>query len=182
MWLTDLRGDCLPLRINFVYNMFVCVCANSWDLPGCCSRQRALPRGGTAVTLLFPAVGAGRGYCRTGKGFHLIRGLIYARHKAWMTQRHTIHQNSLREHLLPPFNLAVRNKRTKTGKGAVIYHTTITARFKGMQKKQKWKKRMCRFNFSPICPITTMTAHLNQEQSQFASCTAGWCSRMDFPE
>lgn len=127
----------------------VCMCAYSWHLPGCCSRQWALQKGGTAVTSLIPAVGAGRGYCGTGKAFHLIWGLIYARHTAWMTQKHTIHQSSRQKHLLPLFSLAVQNKRTKTGKGWVIYHNTITQRSKGMQKKQKWIKWMCQCKLYP---------------------------------
>ena len=52
----------------------VCVCVCSQDPPGRCSRQWALPKGGTAVTSLTPAVGAGRGYCRTGTGFSPHKG------------------------------------------------------------------------------------------------------------
>lgn len=69
---------------NFRY--FMCVFVFG-DPPGFCRRQWVLPKGATAVTSLTPAFGIGRGNCRTGKGFHLIWGLIY-HHVAWMTQRH----------------------------------------------------------------------------------------------
>lgn len=131
--------------------MYLCMFVYLWDPPGCCWRQWALPKGGTAVTSLNPAVGAGRGYCRMRKGFHLIRGLIYTRHTTWMTQRHAIYQSSLQTHyLLPQLNLAGWNKTTKTGKGWVI---SITLQLHqdlkvwGWRGRSKIKRKVeCQFN------------------------------------
>lgn len=89
------------------------VCA---DLPQCCRRQWAVPKRETAVTSLVPAVGAGRGYCRTGKGFHLIRGVGgggYLRSPHCLDDTETCSQSSY----TPLINLAAMKQEEQNWEG-----------------------------------------------------------------
>lgn len=75
------------------------------------------------------------GTLQDGKGFHLIRGLIYARHTAWMTETHNPSKfiASTLE-LLHHINLSEQEHQNRKRLDQ-IFHVTIALRVEGMQVK-----------------------------------------------